>query len=1092
VGSASVISSGNRGLISDVLQIYHFFVGDVGYSSFEFELKHLMYAVNEIVIGNMKKSRTVPPLISHLFMVVLRILTNRRTSSTTEQSTDMTHRSTRSKAFGISAPAITPDDSNISYQERNKIHLEVDLSKLYDCLSELSWGEIAFCYIDLMERYYTSDASNDPNALPGHPIIFYDEDDDSTSIDEELIDVKEEQKKETTKVDSTATSTFARKSSFLPDGYNGYLGRQDGALYKAFMKLARVDPWNLAADELIALLRVMTDDVLGMNADLSMDIADRDVELSELLKAKKAAVYHFRKIRIAHQGPKYPNKAKSKKVVLETNNNNNKENGMVNSSDGDTMNDTTKDKGGEEEHQISGLVNSSSNNNSNDGEGDSGEKKKFKPTATKQEFEAAERAKVKAINAYEKGLKTLVARTEPIGYDRNHNAVYVFHHDPDAIYIEANAPSHTVSSSTSTTIQQQREKQHLLGKSWHVIDNKNLFDDFISSLDVRGIRESELYEVMTSTSLRRNLFDDSKRSNMLIAKKREDEEFTRRLENARIACDTEEAGGRRSGRLASSAQDELVRIQEEMKISKITFEAEWKEEPLSYHSLTGLEQLVEFESNSKDKNGGCSKLWNENGEDSEGMVGMIVSQMLSLEDLCNEIVSWEREDISREAWRSAILDVGSAWERGNSYQLGPKVNEMTDNSGVTSPGGFVPRKKLRRSDNSPTNDLGLAHSTPSLSQVLSVVKGPLTDIESRIFTITGLQKAVQEVTDANDNMSVASNSSNDDLKKASMKVERARMAWKKKIFSLNSIPTKRAGAIRDILISAIAIARKGDLSDVVEDLRSALKLHRPGAAGRAKTEAMALLEKYGGYKKGEAKENVESLESENDLSDTESLSDKVESTPLSLTFRCAEAMMLSGSLSGDSHADRMDWKDAVMGCKTVSRFSALAQALDHQANPILLKIIEDQERLMKAIQYWEGGKTRNHKAKRRGKYNSSTEIWTYTTTTERFVMAKVRGYPWWPARVCNAKDLYTASSLKALGRVLVSFVGEHHLHVVTDPDEMQEFSGEIVEEDLSKYAANTVKMLKESMDLARRIDRGLGQDGGENNFAKEEEKKSSS
>ena len=55
----NTLSSGSRGLISDVLQVYHFFRGDVGYgktsdTTTEFTLKHLMYSVNEINLRNTK------------------------------------------------------------------------------------------------------------------------------------------------------------------------------------------------------------------------------------------------------------------------------------------------------------------------------------------------------------------------------------------------------------------------------------------------------------------------------------------------------------------------------------------------------------------------------------------------------------------------------------------------------------------------------------------------------------------------------------------------------------------------------------------------------------------------------------------------------------------------------------------------------------------------------------------------------------------------------------------------------------------------------------------------------------------------------
>ena len=80
--SSATMSLGSRSLISDVLQLYHFFRGDVGYSRLfpytipEFNLKHLLYAVNEIMIGNARKSQLIPPLISQLFYASLKILTD--------------------------------------------------------------------------------------------------------------------------------------------------------------------------------------------------------------------------------------------------------------------------------------------------------------------------------------------------------------------------------------------------------------------------------------------------------------------------------------------------------------------------------------------------------------------------------------------------------------------------------------------------------------------------------------------------------------------------------------------------------------------------------------------------------------------------------------------------------------------------------------------------------------------------------------------------------------------------------------------------------------------------------------------------------
>lgn len=78
---SATMSSDSRTIISDIIQVYHFFRGDVRYADMfpsmiaEFSFKHLLYAVNEVVIGNAKKSESVPPLLSHLFYVSLKILT---------------------------------------------------------------------------------------------------------------------------------------------------------------------------------------------------------------------------------------------------------------------------------------------------------------------------------------------------------------------------------------------------------------------------------------------------------------------------------------------------------------------------------------------------------------------------------------------------------------------------------------------------------------------------------------------------------------------------------------------------------------------------------------------------------------------------------------------------------------------------------------------------------------------------------------------------------------------------------------------------------------------------------------------------------
>lgn len=133
--------------------------------------------------------------------------------------------------------------------------------------------------------------------------------------------------------------------------------------------------------------------------------------------------------------------------------------------------------------------------------------------------------------------------------------------------------------------------------------------------------------------------------------------------------------------------------------------------------------------------------------------------------------------------------------------------------------------------------------------------------------------------------------------------------------------------------------------------------------------------------------------------------------------------------------------------------------------PNLQKLQNDRNTLMKALKYWEtGAKTRKGKGQKKKweKYNSSTEIWTNTNQTDEFIMGKVEGYPWWPARVCVAKDPSVTVTLHSLGRVLISFIGEQHLHIVKRDEEIRPIAEiENEQEDIEGYPTDVVKKLRE-------------------------------
>lgn len=193
----------------------------------------------------------------------------------------------------------------------------------------------------------------------------------------------------------------------------------------------------------------------------------------------------------------------------------------------------------------------------------------------------------------------------------------------------------------------------------------------------------------------------------------------------------------------------------------------------------------------------------------------------------------------------------------------------------------------------------------------------MVELEARIYAITGQAKAVMEVDVASENVSIVSDGTQEEESEDSKimkRKEKAKALWKDKIFSLNSIATKRAALIRDVLISAIAIARKGDLHDVVEDLQSALKLHRPGAGGQAKSQALSLIDKYGGYDAQDLDESSIVL-GDMDIEEME-VSENEKDAPSSL---CADVMVLTGCLEGHDDADRVDWKESVLECRKISR-----------------------------------------------------------------------------------------------------------------------------------------------------------------------------
>lgn len=357
-----------------------------------------------------------------------------------------------------------------------------------------------------------------------------------------------------------------------------------------------------------------------------------------------------------------------------------------------------------------------------------------------------------------------------------------------------------------------------------------------------------------------------------------------------------------------------------------------------YEELTGLKMLTKF-----DKAGGrrqtrrsrerkddsetgelpemlCTKLIPTGDIDGSGLVGLVVSKMLALEETCEALSPWERSDTSRASWIADLEERAHAWSSSAEVVIGP--SNADDASEVGSDSFGTPASTLKRSartpgsvssavskrrrldDGSPASTSSSTYASPS--QILAQLKTPLMDLEQRVYEITGLAMATQDADEADDNMSASSED------KRSRQEEKKKLAWKKKINALRIMDGRMHVQVREAVVEAITAARKAHFSSIVTKLRSALLLHQPHAAGECKEAALAVLDSHGGYH-----------EEDPDESDDESIADEEmaeeeEDVPSALSI---EAMALTGNLGGDDDADRVDWTNGVKNCKTLSRYA---------------------------------------------------------------------------------------------------------------------------------------------------------------------------
>lgn len=222
-------------VVDDVLQIFHFLHGDLGYcklakfgnetvaqSTPEFSAVQLASALDEIQNGNAQRARCIPPLLSHVFTMLLRVL--------------MTVDDTGAAGSGVKDGSVSEDieasEDGASDGIIHKYNIQDDLEKLESCLTPASWSEVLRHYMNLMDRVaidkFSTGLMSDENDVEGG---FW--------------------------------------------SFEGYLGSQQSQLHRACSKLSSMDAWNLNVEDVATLLRTLCDDVLSSRSYLSSEVAKR-------------------------------------------------------------------------------------------------------------------------------------------------------------------------------------------------------------------------------------------------------------------------------------------------------------------------------------------------------------------------------------------------------------------------------------------------------------------------------------------------------------------------------------------------------------------------------------------------------------------------------------------------------------------------------------------------------------------------------------------------------------------------------------------------------------------------------------------------
>ena len=519
----------------------------------------------------------------------------------------------------------------------NEVNEYSELQPLGSIVDPLNWSEILRHYMDFLQTLSTSPLSHDV-------LCDYITDD----LDE------------------------------LPPHYHGYLGPPNDCLAKAHAKLRKAEPCMLTADECMCLLRSLCDDILGNCPELELQINEKMEEMNILTRKKRAAETKWRKIKFAYN--------KSQKQTKNASNEMNK-----------NIENTLTEKNENVEKNTTEIKEKTNDKQSDIQEAPSDAKVKQTPTSnhqssspkpTKEEYEDAEKSLQRAVELYDQGLQRLIVRVEPIGYDRNHCAIYHFFHDPEYVYLET----------LPLTVKKDKNANKICRRTWRKISCKSLFDEYVNTLDVRGIRERELeYQLLYKGFVRKHLYDDLKIEQMIAAKKKEEEILLNRFENAKKAC-TESS--RRSSRLVGIHQQELQKIEDEINVFKTQKSTNFltkETQSIDVKMTTGYDKLKEYEKkNINDSNEStlrCYNLWSQHCYG--GFLGSLIKEVKNLETQYVELLLQNPNDKYKYDWSDRLKSMKSQLDKDKILQFGMVNRKSESNDSVDI--SQTPKVENRRS-----------------------------------------------------------------------------------------------------------------------------------------------------------------------------------------------------------------------------------------------------------------------------------------------------------------------------------------------------------------------------------------------------------